>query len=213
MSHLAVPPWWGVTTTLPVIETQAGDVSAYIPTNVIPITDGQICSETELFYHGIRPAINVGLFVSRVGSAAQLKTMKQVCGSSKLELAQYHEVTALAQFGLDLDAATQALLNRVNLESQGDNLTIENYEEKVTDSVVDRDFTWKIKCSILMNLGHERRRVEVKDLGIIERKSVHEPMKTGLKAVDCLVLIGRGQRELIIGDRQTGKQLLLSIPN
>ncbi|PWA62156.1 ATPase subunit 1, mitochondrion [Artemisia annua] len=99
-------------TALPVIETQAGDVSAYIPTNVIPITDGQICSETELFYRGIRPAINVGLSVSHVGSAAQLKTMKQVCGSSKLELAQYREVAALAQFGSDLDVATQALLNR-----------------------------------------------------------------------------------------------------
>nr|USM75059.1 ATP synthase subunit alpha [Arctostaphylos uva-ursi] len=98
----------GSLTALPVIETQAGDVSAYIPTNVISITDGQICLETELFYRGIRPAINVGLSVSRVGSAAQLKTMKQVCGSLKLELAQYRE----AQFGSDLDAATQALLNR-----------------------------------------------------------------------------------------------------
>nr|QNT09815.1 ATP synthase CF1 alpha subunit [Prunus cerasifera] len=102
----------GSLTALPVIETQAGDVSAYIPTNVISITDGQICSETELFYRGIRPAINVGLSVSRVGSAAQLKIMKQVCGSSKLELAQYREVAAFAQFGSDLDAATQALLNR-----------------------------------------------------------------------------------------------------
>nr|WFQ81684.1 ATP synthase F1 subunit alpha [Coptis chinensis] len=102
----------GSSTALPVIETQAGDVSAYIPTNVIPITDGQICSETELFYRGIRPAINVGLSVSRVGSAAQLKAMKQVCGSLKLELAQYREVAAFAQFGSDLDAATQALLNR-----------------------------------------------------------------------------------------------------
>ncbi|KAI3666139.1 hypothetical protein L1987_89361 [Smallanthus sonchifolius] len=108
----------GSLTALPVIETQAGDVSAYIPTNVIPITDGQICSETELFYRGIRPAINVGLSVSRVGSAAQLKTMKQVCGSSKLELAQYREVAALAQFGSDLDAATQALLNRESKERQ-----------------------------------------------------------------------------------------------
>ncbi|KAM7467592.1 hypothetical protein LguiB_015154 [Lonicera macranthoides] len=84
----------GSLTALPVIETQAGDVSAYIPTNVISITDGQICLETELFYHGIRPAIIVGLSVSRVGSAAQLKIMKQVCGSSKLELAQYREVAA-----------------------------------------------------------------------------------------------------------------------
>ena len=143
----------GSLTALPVIETQAGDVSAYIPTNVISITDGQIFLENELFYKGIRPAINVGLSVSRVGSAAQIKAMKQVCvcvcgcaslslcvcvcggvhtcvcmcvcvsltfclpniqvaGSMKLELAQYREVAAFAQFGSDLDAATQALLNR-----------------------------------------------------------------------------------------------------
>jgi proton translocating ATP synthase F1 alpha subunit len=102
----------GSMTSLPVIETQAGDVSAYIPTNVISITDGQIFLETELFYKGIRPAINVGLSVSRVGSAAQLKAMKQVSGSLKLELAQYREVAAFAQFGSDLDAATQYLLMR-----------------------------------------------------------------------------------------------------
>lgn len=102
----------GSLTALPVIETQAGDVSAYIPTNVISITDGQIFLETELFYKGIRPAINVGLSVSRVGSAAQTKAMKQVAGSMKLELAQYREVAAFAQFGSDLDAATQQLLNR-----------------------------------------------------------------------------------------------------
>merc|ERR1711967_101306 len=102
----------GSLTALPVIETQAGDVSAYIPTNVISITDGQIFLETELFYKGIRPAVNVGLSVSRVGSAAQIKAMKQVAGSMKLELAQYREVAAFAQFGSDLDAATQQLLNR-----------------------------------------------------------------------------------------------------
>merc|ERR1712180_204743 len=102
----------GSLTALPVIETQAGDVSAYIPTNVISITDGQIFLETELFYKGIRPAINVGLSVSRVGSAAQTKSMKQVAGSMKLELAQYREVAAFAQFGSDLDATTQQLLNR-----------------------------------------------------------------------------------------------------
>jgi len=102
----------GSLTALPVIETQAGDVSAYIPTNVISITDGQIFLESELFYKGIRPAINVGLSVSRVGSAAQTKAMKQVAGSMKLELAQYREVAAFAQFGSDLDAATQSLLNR-----------------------------------------------------------------------------------------------------
>ena len=102
----------GSLTALPVIETQAGDVSAYIPTNVISITDGQIFLETELFYRGIRPAINVGLSVSRVGSAAQIKAMKQVAGSIKLELAQYREMAAFAQFGSDLDPATQRLLAR-----------------------------------------------------------------------------------------------------
>jgi len=102
----------GSLTALPIIETQAGDVSAYIPTNVISITDGQIFLETELFYQGIRPAINVGLSVSRVGSAAQTKAMKKVSGSIKLELAQYREMAAFAQFGSDLDASTQRLLNR-----------------------------------------------------------------------------------------------------
>ena len=102
----------GSLTALPIIETQGGDVSAYIPTNVISITDGQIFLESELFYKGIRPAINVGLSVSRVGSAAQLKAMKQVAGSLKLFLAQYREVAAFAQFGSDLDAATKQTLNR-----------------------------------------------------------------------------------------------------
>ncbi|MCI0430809.1 MAG: F0F1 ATP synthase subunit alpha, partial [Rhodospirillales bacterium] len=102
----------GSLTALPVIETQAGDVSAYIPTNVISITDGQIFLETGLFYRGIRPAINVGLSVSRVGSAAQIKAMKQVAGRIKLELAQYREMAAFAQFASDLDAATQRLLAR-----------------------------------------------------------------------------------------------------
>jgi F-type H+/Na+-transporting ATPase subunit alpha len=102
----------GSLTALPVIETQAGDVSAYIPTNVISITDGQIFLETELFFRGIRPAVNVGLSVSRVGSAAQVKAMKQVAGRIKLELAQYREMAAFAQFASDLDASTQALLAR-----------------------------------------------------------------------------------------------------
>ena len=102
----------GSLTALPIIETQAGDVSAYIPTNVISITDGQIFLETGLFFQGIRPAINVGLSVSRVGSAAQTKAMKKVSGSIKLELAQYREMAAFAQFGSDLDASTQKLLNR-----------------------------------------------------------------------------------------------------
>ncbi|WEK47600.1 MAG: F0F1 ATP synthase subunit alpha [Candidatus Andeanibacterium colombiense] len=102
----------GSLTALPIIETQAGDVSAYIPTNVISITDGQIFLETSLFFQGIRPAINVGLSVSRVGSSAQTKAMKKVSGSIKLELAQYREMAAFAQFGSDLDASTQKLLNR-----------------------------------------------------------------------------------------------------
>ena len=102
----------GSLTALPVIETQAGDVSAYIPTNVISITDGQIFLETELFFRGIRPAVNVGLSVSRVGSAAQVKAMKQVAGRIKLELAQYREMAAFAQFSSDLDASTQQLLAR-----------------------------------------------------------------------------------------------------
>jgi len=102
----------GSLTALPVIETQAGDVSAYIPTNVISITDGQIFLETTLFFQGVRPAVNVGLSVSRVGSSAQIKAMKQVAGSIKGELAQYREMAAFAQFGSDLDAATQRLLNR-----------------------------------------------------------------------------------------------------
>lgn len=102
----------GSLTALPIIETQANDVSAYIPTNVISITDGQIFLETDLFYQGIRPAVNVGLSVSRVGSAAQVKAMKQVAGKIKGELAQYREMAAFAQFGSDLDATTQQLLAR-----------------------------------------------------------------------------------------------------
>jgi F-type H+-transporting ATPase subunit alpha len=102
----------GSLTSLPVIETQAGDVSAYIPTNVISITDGQIYLETDLFNSGVRPAVNVGLSVSRVGGSAQIKAMRQVAGTLKLELAQYRELAAFAQFGSDLDKATQAQLNR-----------------------------------------------------------------------------------------------------
>ncbi|MCK5746114.1 MAG: F0F1 ATP synthase subunit alpha, partial [Oricola sp.] len=107
----------GSLTALPIIETQANDVSAYIPTNVISITDGQIFLETDLFFQGIRPAVNVGLSVSRVGSSAQIKAMKQVAGKIKGELAQYRELAAFAQFGSDLDATTQRILNR------GDRLT------------------------------------------------------------------------------------------
>jgi len=113
----------GSLTALPIIETQAGDVSAYIPTNVISITDGQIFLESDLFYSGVRPAINVGISVSRVGGNAQMKAMKQVAGTLRLELAQYREMAAFAQFGSDLDQATQRQLNRgarlVELLKQG----------------------------------------------------------------------------------------------
>ena len=102
----------GSLTALPIIETQAGDVSAYIPTNVISITDGQIYLEADLFYAGVRPAVNVGLSVSRVGGNAQIKAMKQVAGRLRLELAQYREMAAFAQFGSDLDKATQMQLAR-----------------------------------------------------------------------------------------------------
>lgn len=102
----------GSLTALPIIETQLGDVSAYIPTNVISITDGQIFLETDLFYQGVRPAISVGISVSRVGSAAQTKAMKQVAGRIKLDLAQFRELAAFAQFGSDLDAKTQAQIER-----------------------------------------------------------------------------------------------------
>merc|ERR1711865_117153 len=141
----------GSLTALPVIETQAGDVSAYIPTNVISITDGQIFLETELFYKGIRPAINVGLSVSRVGSATQIKAMKMLAGSLKLELAQYREVAAFAQFGSDLDAATQQLLNRgarlteVLKQAQFAPMTIER--QVVTVYAATKGFLDKIQIS------------------------------------------------------------------
>lgn len=123
----------GTLTALPIIETQAGDVSAYIPTNVISITDGQIFRETERFYKGIRPAINVGLSVSRVGSAAQVKGMREIAGNMKRELAQYREVAAFAQFGSDLDNATQQLLRR------GERLTEIRKQKQYSPRKVDEE--------------------------------------------------------------------------
>eukprot|EP01030_Chromulinospumella_sphaerica_P034281 gene34281-biopygen3904 len=138
----------GSLTALPVIETQAGDVSAYIPTNVISITDGQIFLESELFYQGQRPAISVGLSVSRVGSAAQVKAMKQVAGTMKLELAQYREVAAFAKFGSDLDPATQKQLNRgvrlYELLKQGQYVPMEMEEIVVTLFVGVKGFADRI---------------------------------------------------------------------
>jgi len=141
----------GSLTALPVIETQAGDVSAYIPTNVISITDGQIFLESELFYQGQRPAISVGLSVSRVGSAAQVKAMKQVAGTMKLELAQYREVAAFAKFGSDLDPATQKQLNRgvrlYELLKQGQYQPMEMEEIVVTLFVGVKGFADKVDVS------------------------------------------------------------------
>ena len=149
----------GSLTSLPIIETQAGDVSAYVPTNVISITDGQIFLETELFYKGIRPAINVGLSVSRVGSAAQQKAMKQVSGSMKLDLAQYREVAAFAQFGSDLDAATQQLLRRgallTELLKQGQYAPLP-FEEQV--------------CTVFSGTAGYLDKLQVSDVGPFEAK-------------------------------------------
>jgi len=141
----------GSLTALPIIETQAGDVSAYIPTNVISITDGQIFLESELFYQGQRPAISVGLSVSRVGSAAQVKAMKQVAGTMKLELAQYREVAAFAKFGSDLDPATQKQLNRgvrlYELLKQGQYMPMEMEEIVVTLFVGVKGFADRVEVS------------------------------------------------------------------
>ncbi len=145
----------GSLTALPVIETQAGDVSAYIPTNVISITDGQIFLETELFFKGIRPAVNVGLSVSRVGSAAQIKAMKQVAGSIKLELAQYREMAAFAQFASDLDQSTQQLLARgarlTELLKQPQYLPLPVEEQVITIFAGVRGYTDAIDISKVTN--------------------------------------------------------------
>ena len=147
----------GSLTALPVIETQGGDVSAFIPTNVISITDGQIFLETELFYQGIRPAVNTGLSVSRVGSSAQTSAMKSVAGSVKLELAQYREMAAFAQFGSDLDAATQRLLNRgarlTELMKQPQYSPLSNAE---------------IVCVIFAGINGYLDKIDVKDVGRFE---------------------------------------------
>ena len=149
----------GSLTALPVIETQAGDVSAYIPTNVISITDGQIFLEAELFYKGIRPAINVGLSVSRVGSAAQLSSMKSIAKNIKLDLAQYREVAAFAQFGSDLDAATQQLLNRgaqlTELLKQKQYMPMSSDEQLVIIYAGVRGYLDKLKTSEIARFEEE----------------------------------------------------------
>ena len=151
----------GSLTALPIIETQGGDVSAFIPTNVISITDGQIFLETNLFNQGIRPAINVGLSVSRVGSSAQTKAMKKVSGSMKLELAQYREMAAFAQFGSDLDASTQKLLNR------GSKLT-ELLKQKQYSPMTVAEQVVSVFCGVKGYLDD----VDLKDIAIFESKII-----------------------------------------
>ncbi|WP_144186252.1 F0F1 ATP synthase subunit alpha [Elioraea rosea] len=171
----------GSLTALPVIETQAGDVSAYIPTNVISITDGQIFLETELFYRGIRPAVNVGISVSRVGSAAQIKAMKQVAGRIKLELAQYREMAAFAQFASDLDASTQRLLAR------GSRLTELLKQPQFAPIPVEEQVV-----SIFAGTRGYLDSVKVNDVGRFERQMLSE-----LRASDTGVLEAiRNDREI-----------------
>jgi len=181
----------GSLTALPVIETQAGDVSAYIPTNVISITDGQIFLETELFYRGIRPAVNVGLSVSRVGSAAQIKAMKQVAGTLKLELAQYREVAAFAQFGSDLDASTQQQLLRggilTELLKQKQFVPMKNTEIIVslwagTNGYLDKIATKEILRFEALWLEHIKSTGAELLSGIAEKKQMTDEIKKGLEA-------------------------------
>ncbi|MEI8295759.1 MAG: F0F1 ATP synthase subunit alpha [Alphaproteobacteria bacterium] len=175
----------GSLTALPIVETQAGDVSAYIPTNVISITDGQIFLETELFYKGIRPAINVGLSVSRVGSAAQIKAMKQVAGRIKLELAQYREMAAFSQFASDLDVTTQRLLDRgirlTEMLKQAQNAPVSIEEQVISLFVGVRGFLDKIPvdkiaffeqtCLKMLRLNHEQILDDIHNSGVLSKEN------------------------------------------
>jgi F-type H+-transporting ATPase subunit alpha len=183
----------GSLTALPVIETQAGDVSAYIPTNVISITDGQIFLETTLFYQGIRPALNVGISVSRVGSSAQIKAMKQVAGSIKLELAQYREMKAFAQFASDLDPATQKLLAR------GERLTELLKQPQYQPVPVEEQVV-----SIFAGTGGYLDKVAVRDIGRFE-KSMLAAMRD--KGADILQSI-RSEKQLSDGIKARLKAFL-----
>ena len=170
----------GSLTALPIIETQAGDVSAYIPTNVISITDGQIFLETNLFNQGIRPAINVGLSVSRVGSAAQTKAMKKVSGSMKLELAQYREMAAFAQFGSDLDASTQNLLNR------GSKLT-ELLKQKQYSPMTVAEQVISVFCGVRGYLDD----IETKDISSFETKILEKCKTEKPEIIDAISSSGK----------------------
>jgi len=170
----------GSLTALPIIETQGGDVSAFIPTNVISITDGQIFLETELFNQGIRPAINVGLSVSRVGSAAQTKAMKKVSGSMKLELAQYREMAAFAQFGSDLDASTQKLLNR------GSKLT-ELLKQKQYSPMTVAEQVISVFCGVKGYLDN----VELKDIAEFESKIIEKCKSEKPEILESVLGLGK----------------------
>ena len=170
----------GSLTALPIIETQGGDVSAYIPTNVISITDGQIFLETELFNQGIRPAINVGLSVSRVGSAAQTKAMKKVSGSMKLELAQYREMAAFAQFGSDLDASTQQLLNR------GSKLT-ELLKQKQYTPMTVAEQVISVFCGVKGFLDD----IELKDISDFESKIIERCKSDKPEIIESILSSGK----------------------
>ena len=170
----------GSLTALPIIETQAGDVSAYIPTNVISITDGQIFLGTELFNQGIRPAINVGLSVSRVGSSAQTKAMKKVSGSMKLELAQYREMAAFAQFGSDLDASTQQLLNR------GSKLT-ELLKQKQYSPMTVAEQVISVFCGVKGYLDD----IELKDIAEFENKIIEKCKSDKPEIIESILSSGK----------------------
>ena len=170
----------GSLTALPIIETQGGDVSAFIPTNVISITDGQIFLETELFNQGIRPAINVGLSVSRVGSAAQTKAMKKVSGSMKLELAQYREMAAFAQFGSDLDASTQKLLNR------GAKLT-ELLKQKQYSPMTVAEQVISVFCGVKGYLDD----IESKDIADFEYKIIEKCKSEKSEILESVLSLGK----------------------
>ena len=170
----------GSLTALPIIETQGGDVSAYIPTNVISITDGQIFLETELFNQGIRPAINVGLSVSRVGSSAQTKAMKKVSGSMKLELAQYREMAAFAQFGSDLDASTQQLLNR------GSKLT-ELLKQKQYSPMTVAEQVISVFCGVKGYLDD----IDLKDISDFENKVIEKCKSDKPEIIDTILSSGK----------------------
>ena len=170
----------GSLTALPIIETQGGDVSAFIPTNVISITDGQIFLETELFNQGIRPAINVGLSVSRVGSSAQTKAMKKVSGSMKLELAQYREMAAFAQFGSDLDASTQQLLNR------GSKLT-ELLKQKQYSPMTVAEQVISVFCGVKGYLDD----IDLKDVAEFESKIIEKCKSDKPEIIESILTSGK----------------------